>query len=134
MPRKTRKRLTSKKAKTKAKTTAKIYKNKYASPKIFKQLHKNWLALSEALDNCKTKHCKNIVSKSITNKKNLYLAWGWDMYQTKKISKPDQKKINKYERLQKLYAKDLEECVKQFCNAEDKALKQIYNNSVANLK
>ena len=128
MPRKTRKRLTSNKAKTKAKTKAKIYKNKYASPKIFKQIHK----LSEALDNCKTKHCKNIVSKSITNKKNLYLAWGWDMYQTKKISKPDQKKINKYERLQKLYAKDLEECVKQFCIAQDNALKQIYNNQIYN--
>ena len=131
MPRKTRKRPTSKKAKTKAKTTAKIYKNKNVSQKVFKQIYKK----SKALENCKAKHCNKLMQKREQYQKKIYEAVGWNKQMTKRDpSKRNPKLLRKYERLQRQNDKDLEECVKQFCNAEDKALKQIYNNSVANLK
>ena len=113
MPRKTQKSLSPKKAKTKAKT----------KPKTLKQIIKKHNALLK----CKTKHCKKLLRKEEQYQENLYLAWGWNKKQTKKISKPDQKKINKYERLRRQNDKDLEHCVKQFCAAQDKALKKILN-------
>ena len=113
MPRKTQKSLSPKKAKTKAKT----------KPKTLKQIIKKHNALLK----CKTKHCKKLLRKEEQYQENLYLAWGWNKKQTKKISKPDQKKINKYERLRRQNDKDLEHCVKQFCAAQDNALKKILN-------
>ena len=119
MPCKTRKHLALKKIKTKTQKN----KNAQASPKTLKQIIKKHNRLLK----CKTKHCKNLLRKGEQYQENFYKARGWNKKMTKKISKTDTKRANKYERLLRKNNKDLEHCVKQFCDAQDNALKKILN-------
>lgn len=82
--------------------------------------------LSMQLDKCKTKNCKQYLDESNKLRKEIYKAVGWNNKGTKlNPKKRDTKKLNKYERLERINNKKLEECIKKYCKKDLNELKKL---------
>ena len=82
--------------------------------------------LSAQLAKCKTKNCKQYLDKSNKLRKEIYKAVGWNSKGTKlNPKKRNTKKLNKYERLERINNKNLEECVLAYCKKDFNELKKL---------
>ena len=93
-----------------------------------RQLHniKKLVKLSKKLCQCRTKKCKQYIDQSNILRQEIYRAVGWNNKGTKlNPKKRDTKKLNKYERLNRINNKKIEECVLAYCKKDSLALKKL---------
>ena len=85
--------------------------------------------LSKRLNQCQTKKCKQYIDQSNILRQEIYKAAGWNNKQTKlNLKKRDTKKLNKYERLERINNKKIEECVLTYCKKDSLAIKKLIKN------